>query len=181
MIALLPILLRVRKALQALWSLARRHPWQAALIIALVACGWQTWRLSNAQRDLADARDKIDAIRNAQKQAAKDQANVNHEPARKSAAIAEVSNATAPVYLDAVRRAGSDRVRQSVGCPTSTADLPGTDSASQSHDADASATRMVSVAADDWDKLVAASGQAAMCVRAGQALIESGVAVAGAD
>lgn len=175
----LSILLGVRKAVRALWSLARTHPWQAALIVALCACGWQTWRLSNARQDLAEARDQIAAIRDAQKQAAKDQATVNREPARKSAAIAEVSNATAPVYLDAVRRAGSDRVRVSARCPTSAADMPGTDRPASGDDGDASDSGMVSVAADDWDKLVAASGQAAMCVRAGQALIAAGVAVAG--
>lgn len=177
----LSILLGVRKALRALWNLALHHPWQAGLIVALVSCGWQTWRLSTVERKLIVARAQIASIRNAQKQAAKDQATVNHEPARRSAAIAEVSNATAPVYLDAVRRASGDRVRKPVGCPTSAADMPRADSAAVGDDQDAGFARMVSVAAEDWDKLVAASGQAAMCVRAGQALIESGVAVASVD
>lgn len=175
----LSILLGVRKAVRALLDLARTHPWQAALIVALVACGWQTWRLSTCKQSLQVARAEIAAIRDAQNKAAKDQSAVNHEPARRSAAIAEVSNATAPVYLDAVRRAGSDRVRVSARCPTSAADMPGTDRPASGDDGDASASGMVSVAADDWDKLVAATGQAAMCVRAGQALIAAGVAVEG--
>lgn len=174
---LLSALFGVRKAARALWNLGRTHPWQAALIVALAACGWQTWRLSNARQDLSDARAQIAAIRDAQDKAAKDQSTVNREPARRSAAIAEVSNATATVYLDAVRRAGADRVRIPARCPTIAPDMPRTDSPAQGDDGDASAPGMVSVAADDWDKLVAASGQAAMCVRAGEALIAAGVAV----
>ena len=85
-------------ALSAL-RLAGRYPWQAALIVALVAAGWQ-WR--GKQHALA----QLAAVNAAQTVATENQIAVNHAPAAKSQAIAERSNADAPEYYARGRAAG---------------------------------------------------------------------------
>lgn len=120
-------------------------------------------------------------VRAAQMVAGVAQAAANRQPAQTSAIIARISDATAPAYYDAVRRAGTDRVRpggSAAQCASSAADMPGTDRAARSDVEDAQAADMVSVAADDWTDILAAAGQGAMCARAGQELIERGAAVA---
>ncbi|HQS95101.1 MAG: hypothetical protein B7X90_01720 [Novosphingobium sp. 17-62-19] len=127
-------------------------------------------------------------IRAAQASATAAQAAVNQQPALTSANIAEISDATAPAYYDAVQRAAADRVRpgrSAAQCAGSVADLPGTDRATASDVEDAGPAGLVSdadsvlVRRSDWTKIIAAAGQAAMCARAGQELIRRGVAVPG--
>lgn len=123
----------------------------------------------------------LNKIDNAQAQATTDQVVANNRPAQTSAIIAEVSNVQAPDYYDRVKRASVDSVRASNRCATSPADLPKTDSAAEVNDGNAEAADMVSVAATDYAEISGAAGQAAMCVRAGQALIATGVAVEGSE
>lgn len=127
-------------------------------------------------------------IRAAQADAADAQATVNLQPALTSATIAEISDATAPAYYDAVHRAAADRMRPGgspAQCASGAADLPGTDRAGGSDVEDAGPAGLVSAAdsvlvnRSDWTRITAAAGQAAMCARAGQELIKRGAAVGG--
>jgi hypothetical protein len=131
--------------------------------------------------DLRIAQTTITNIRNSQDDATAAQVAVNAETAYKSAKIAEVNNVQAPEYYDRVKRAAADSVRPAPRCATSAPDLPGTDSPATVNDGDASAPGMVSVASDDWAKVTDAAGQAVMCVIAGRALIDAGLAVEGVE
>lgn len=178
------------------WLLA--NIWRAAALALLALClfllaqihglpllggllgleGWKP-RALTAEQTIRD-------IRKAQAEAEELQAAINAEPVRKSETIARISDATAKPYLDLVRRAGADRVRaQAPRCASSARDLPGTDRAAMGDVEDAGAAGVVpdsvTVARTDWEQVLAAAGQAAMCARAGQALIESGVAVPSDD
>ncbi len=97
-----------------------KYPWQAATLAAvLVACwfysGW------------ASTRHKFEEFKAATivaaKQAEVRQAAVNHEPARKSAALAEKSNAEAPLYYQRVADASRVQNPPRRTCPTP---VPGT-------------------------------------------------------
>ncbi|OYW51156.1 MAG: hypothetical protein B7Y36_18945 [Novosphingobium sp. 28-62-57] len=119
-------------------------------------------------------------VRTAQASARAAQAAANRQPAQTSAIIARISDATAPAYYDAVRRAGADRVRpggKAAECAGGAADLPRTDHPARSDVERPETTAMVSVATGDWTDILAAAGQGAMCARAGQELIARGVAV----
>lgn len=101
----------LREGLSALLSLAGRYPWQAALIVALVACGWQTWRLSTCKQALQVARADLSTITAAQKEAAQKarQARADAEQLSKDLAHATDKHAA---DLDAIsRRALADRMR----------------------------------------------------------------------
>ena len=127
-------------------------------------------------------------IRAAQADAAAAQTAVNQQPALTSATIAEITDATAPAYYDAVQRAAADRVFRggtAAQCAGGAANLPGTHRASASDVEDAGPAGLVPdadsvlVNRSDWTRITAAAGQAAMCARAGQELIRRGAAVAG--
>lgn len=127
-------------------------------------------------------------IRAAQASATEAQAAVNRQPALTSATIAEISDATAPAYYDAVQRAAADRVRpggSAAQCAGGAANLPGAYRAAASDVEDAGPAGLVPdadsvlVIRSDWTKITAAAGQAAVCARAGQELIRRGVAVPG--
>jgi hypothetical protein len=47
------LLKRLWEAATALWGVASRHPWQAALIVAVLAAGWQWRGKQHAMADLA--------------------------------------------------------------------------------------------------------------------------------
>lgn len=55
MMWLLGALGAVRKAAQAAWGIATRYPWQAALLVALLACGWLWMGWNKADRKTAAA------------------------------------------------------------------------------------------------------------------------------
>lgn len=164
-----------------LWLMAQIHG--VPIVGGLLGLqGWKPRALA-AEQTVAD-------IRKAQDDAARVQAEVNAEPARKSAVIAEVTNATADLYLDSVRRAGADRVQPAPRCAGGAAGLPGAYRAAVGDVEDARPAGVVSDASPDssgedfvtvdrteWEQILAAAGQAAMCARAGQALIAAGVAV----
>ncbi|OYZ07657.1 MAG: hypothetical protein B7Y36_19065 [Novosphingobium sp. 28-62-57] len=142
--------------------------------LPIIGGGWKP-RALTAERTIAD-------IRKAQAEAEALQAAINAEPMLKSQTIARISDATAKPYLDLVRRAGADRVQPTPQCARGPTDLPGTDRAALGDVEDAGPAGVVpdsvTVVRADWDQLTTAAGQAAMCARAGQALIASGVAVA---
>lgn len=163
----------------------RANIWRAAallllafLVAALVAIFGLPIIGGGLSAKLDAARTTIADIKAAQIQAAQSQLTVNREPARKSADIAGKSNAQETSYFADVRRAAADRVQRPARCAASVASVPATDSSTPVDDGDAEVTGMVSVAASDWADFTAAAGQAVMCVRAGQALIAEGVAVA---
>jgi hypothetical protein len=55
--------------------------------------------------------------------------------------------------------------------------MSATDSPAEVNDGDAGSAVMVSVARDDYAKVTDAAGKAVMCVSAGRALIDAGLAV----
>ncbi len=120
-------------------------------------------------------------VRAAAKQATADQISANQKPALTSAIIARNSDATAPDYYAAVRRY-ADGMRDSPGkaprCESGQADLPGSDRPVESADDAADPAGWVSVTRDHYAKVATAAGQAYVCARDGQALIDAGVAVA---
>ncbi len=150
-----------------------RWPWQFALIAALLVCGW-LWHGRN------EARDELAAIHAAQKQATAAQAAVNHEPARKSQAIAEKSDAEAPAYYADVRRAAADNsVRVRDPRPISGPDLPGADRSEPGiHGPDPAADLVCRPEVEDG-QLVNAASRAAEMHQEALDLIDAGVAVAG--
>lgn len=163
----------------------RANTWRAAalllsafLVAALVAIFGLPIVGGGLSAKLDAARTTIADIKATQIQAGRNQLTVNREPALKSADIAGKSDAQETSYFADVRRASADRVRPQTRCATSVASVPATDSPTPVDDGDAEVTGMVSVAASDWADFTAAAGQAVMCVRAGQALIAEGVAVA---
>ena len=115
-------------------------------------------------------------------QATAAQIAANHKPARDSAIIARISDATAPAYYDAVRRyADGVRAGNAVGSESGQADLPAADSPVQGANDTPDPAEWVSVARSDWTLVTAAAGQGYLCARDGQALIASGAAVAAPD
>lgn len=131
--------------------------------------------------DLAKAKDALARVKVAQEKATTDQVAVNLEPARKSAEIARISDATSPLYYDSVRRASAERVRPAPQCATGLADLPGADRATPVDDGTIDAAGMVSVAEEDWASITAAAARAAQMHADAQALIDAGVAIASVD
>jgi hypothetical protein len=171
-----------------IWASITGNLWRAAcaVLVGLLLALWvQLHGLpiigGGVLQELRIAQTTITNIRNAQKDATAAQVAVNAEPAYKSAKITEVNNVQAPEYYDRVKRASADSVRPAPRCATSAPDMPGTDSPAKVDDADAIASGMVSVASDDWAKVTNAAGQAVMCVTAGRALIDAGVAVEGIE
>ena len=116
----------VRRA-APLWDFLRANPWRAVALIALLLAAYERWQHVHW-------RNFGQSVIAAQHKAAADQTAVNHEPARKSAAIAEKSDAEAPAYYRAVHAAAdahSVRLRTPAG-PLSTPDLPRADRAEPS-------------------------------------------------
>lgn len=112
-------------------------------------------------------------------QATAAQIAANHKPARDSAIIARISDATAPAYYDALRRyADGMRAGKAAERPGGGADLPRADSPVESPNDAADPAEWVSVARADWALVTAAAGQGYLCARDGQALIAAGAAVA---
>ena len=81
----------LRDGLAALWQAACRNPWQALLVLALGAAGVLGWMLHHEREDNARLRADIAEIAKSQRQAARDQAAINHAPAAISQAIAKLA------------------------------------------------------------------------------------------
>ena len=162
----------LKQAATAALGLVTRYPLQCALIAALCLSAW-LWRgKHHAQAELA-------AIHAAQKTAGAAQAAVNHEPARVSGIIASNSDAQAPAYYDAVRRAAADHAvslrGKGLSCP---ARLPGADSAVEGVHGPDTLADVVPLAQGDYDQLVYAAARAAQMHAESLELIAAGVAVA---
>ena len=164
----------LKSGLTALLSLAGRYPWQAALIVALVACGWQTWRLSTCKQELQVARADLATITAAQKDATQKakQARADAEQLTKDLAHATDQHAA---DLDAIsRRALSLRTKAprcasggtvAAAVPSHSESDPGAD------------TGGVYFTAAEADTLRRHEVRSTACHAWGQALIEAGVAV----
>ena len=164
----------LKNAALSAFRLAGRYPWQAALIVALVATGWQ-WR--GKQQALA----QLAAMEAAQVTATKSQIAVNHAPAAKSQAIAERSNADAPEYYARGRAAGlayanAHRVRAEACGPVNPG-LPGTDNPAPVNDGTGTVADMVALSRSDFDLLTGNSLRLAKVQQDSQALIDAGVAI----
>lgn len=171
----LPLALRWGKAAI---DLVRNHPWQAAFLLALL------WGAYERHQHIG-WRDFGQSVIAAQHKAAADQIAVNHEPVRKSAAIAEESDAKAPAYYRSVHAAAdAHAVRlRAPARPVGIADLPGTDRPEPSlHgpavDAGQPGADLVcrSAVEDHW--LIGAAARAAEMHQEALDLISEGVAVA---
>jgi hypothetical protein len=167
----------LREAVSALLSLAGRYPWQAALIVALVACGWLWHGKGKAQAERDAARAQIATITAAQKEAAAKakQARADAEKLTKDLAHATDQHAA---DLDAIsRRALADRVRAKAPRCASSGTVAATvpDSAQSDPGAD---TGGVYFTAAEADLLRRHEVRSTACHAWGQALIEAGVAVA---
>lgn len=163
----------LKKAALSVFSAAVRYPWQAALIVAVVAAGWQFHRANGFRAELA-------AIRKAQDEAAQAQAAVNAAPAIKSEQIARQSDVDTQAYYDAGRRAGAayaNAHRVSRPCAPVSADMSGPDSPAPVDDRTSVAPDMVAVSRQDFDLLTGNSVRLAKVQQDAQALIDAGVAV----
>jgi hypothetical protein len=161
----------LNKARTAFTGFVGRYPWQAAVIALSVAFLWTLHGKHAAQAEVA-------AMKAASKQATAAQIAVNHEPAAKSQAIAEKSNAEAPAYYRAVH-AAADANRVSNPCVASPANLPGANPSVESVHGPALAPGMVSRPKADDDQLVEAASRAAKMHQEALDLIDAGVAIAG--
>lgn len=163
--------------LRGAWSLFMRHPVECALAIALLLC-WGLYARGNRYRD------DLTATLAAQQAATQAQVAVNHEPARKSAAVAEKSYVDSKVYYEQGRRAGlayadAHRVRNS--CAPRAADLPRTDSPAPVDDGPGENPDLVALTREDFDTLTGNSLRLAKVQQDASELIEQGVAVAMPD
>ena len=164
----------LKNAALSVFRLAGKYPWQAALIVALVAAGWQ-WRGKQ------QALDQLEAMEAAQVTATENQIAVNHAPAAKSQAIAERSNADAPEYYARGRAAGlayanAHRVRAEACGPVNPG-LPGTDNPAPLDDGTGTVADMVALSRADFDLLTGNSLRLAKVQQDSQALIAAGVAI----
>lgn len=181
------MLKRLLNALGALLKWAKDNPAQAIIIALLCLSGGLWWHYSGKVADLqgqiASKQKTIDNMKAASKQAAKDQAEVNHQPAVVSGQIAEVSNEQSKSYYDEGRRAGiayanAHRVRSGAGSGIpDNPDLPGADSAAKVDDGPGEAPGMVAVSQADFDLFVDNSTRLAKVHQDAEALISAGIAV----
>ena len=173
----------LRDGLAALWQAACRNPWQALLVLALGAAGVLGWMLHHEREDNARLRADIAEIAKSQRQAARDQAAINHAPAAISQAIAKESRADEKALYEAGRRAGAayadaHRVRASAPvCAASDADLRGADRVAAQHDGAGPDGELVAITATDFDICTAAGQRLAKVHADAEALIAAGVAV----
>lgn len=164
----------LKNAALSAFGLIRAYPLQTALIVALVAAGWQ-WR--GKQHALAE----LAAMQAAQVTATENQIAVNHAPAAKSQAIAERSETDATEYYAKGRAAGlayanAYPVRAKEGC-ASNPDLPGTDNPAPHDDGQGDAADMVALSRADFDTLTGNSLRLAKVQQDAQSLIDAGVAI----
>jgi hypothetical protein len=177
----------LKEALGALLRWAWHNPCPATVIALCCLCAGGWWHYSGKVEDLTAtvaARDKtIFDMKAASKQAAKDQAEVNHRPAVISGQIAEVSNEQSKGYYDEGRRAGiayanAHRVRGGTGSGVGgNPDLPSPDSAAKVDDGPGETPGMVAVTTEDYSAFVDNSLRLAKVRQDAEALIAAGVAV----
>lgn len=155
--------------------------------IAICALAYAAWQFRRAEDWAAKFRNLETDTRTASKQAATDQAAVNHRPAAASAAIAERTDHEADDYLSramAAARAYADahRVQPAPARGPGHADLPGADLPASRDDGQGDAAKLdaadiIGISRADFDICTINSGRIAKVRDAAQALIAAGVAV----
>jgi len=166
----------LKSSLSALLSLAGRYPLQAALIVALVACGWLWHGKGKALAERDAARADLATITAAQKEAAQKakQARADAEKLTKDLADATDQHAA---DLDAIsRRALADRMRgQAPRCASSGAVAAALPIHSESDPG--ADTGGVYFTAAEADTLRRHEVRSTACAAWGEALIAEGLAV----
>lgn len=166
----------LKTGLSSLLSLAGRYPWQAALVVALVACGWLWHGKGKALAERDAARAQIATITAAQKQATQKakQARADAEKLTKDLSHATDQHAA---DLDAIsRRALADRVRaKAPRCDASGAIAAAVPDGSQVDPGDNSGG--VYFTAAEADNLRRHEVRSTACAAWGEALIAEGLAV----
>ena len=156
-------------AFRKLFELVSEHPYAAALLLSLAANVWLCYEWRSAEGE-------IDAIHAAQGKATAAQVAANHQPVVISTRIAEESNREAPAYYERVRVVARDHIVRSP-CAPGNSGVPGTDSPAPLDDRPVGSPELVSVARDDWDKLLAAAARLAKVRQDAEKLIAEGAAV----
>ncbi len=167
----------LRKAARAALDLARRYPLAAALIVALVACGWLWHGKGKALAERDAARAYLATITAAQKEATEKAKKARADAEKLTKDLAHATDQHA-ADLDAIsRRALADRMRaKAPRCASSgTVATAVPDSAQSDPGAD---TGGVYFTAAEADLLRRHEVRSTACAAWGQALIEAGVAVA---
>lgn len=168
----------LKNAALSVFDLARRYPWQAAVIALLALFAWTLHGKHRVEQERDQARHEIAAMVEASKQAKAAQIAVNHEPAKQAQAIAEKSNAESPAYYRSVMSAGdANRVHGESICSQHT-DLPGTNPPVEGVHGPDPAAEMVSRPKSEDDQLIYAAGRAAEMHQEALDLIARGAAVA---
>ena len=170
------ILDRVTSPLKAAWGWIT----ESALHLALAALAVSLLAVWYYRHDAAKWQRVVASMEVAQKKAADDQAAVNHEPAKRSAEIAEKSNAEAPAYYDTVHRAAdAHAVRlRPTACPVSTPDLPGANPPVESLLGPDTSPPLVCRPAVEDSQIVGAAARAAEMHQEALDMVEQGIAVA---
>ncbi|MBA3864725.1 MAG: hypothetical protein C0517_12365 [Erythrobacter sp.] len=151
-------------------------------ILGALAVLWGAWSLFSGHYESKGAAKVETKVRVATVKATEQQIAVNRAPAIKSRTIAEESDDKADEDYAAGRAAGiayanAHRVRPQAVCPTSNADLPGTNRAAQVDDRSGAAPGMVALSQADFDTLTENSTRLAKVHQDAAALIAAGVAV----
>lgn len=164
------------EAFSALLGLARRYPLQAALVVALCACGW-LWHGNNVRdRKIAQRDAQIAEMLDAQKAATAAQVAMNKAWQDKTAQLAkEADNARQDALRSsAARFADSRRVRAYCGSPgETTSAIPN----SPSPDRDGPGADAVVLTRNEYDQFVENSLRLERVRQWGDSLIKEGLAV----
>lgn len=173
----------LKEAAGSVFSAAMRYPWQAALIVALVACGWQTWRLSVVKQSLTTARAELVTLTDefkaaqaaadlAQRQAAAANEALQDERNRITAYVARNAETA---RRDAVDRY-ADRMRLPADC-RGPAIAPGVPENPGKPDDQTGAPELVAITRADLDALTHDAVQGAVRYEWLKSLVDGGQAV----
>lgn len=172
----------LREAAGRVFSAAMRHPWEAALIAALVACGWLWWGKSSALAERDEARAELvtltDEFKAAQAAAALAQRNADlaNEALQdeRNRITAYVAKAAETARRDAVGRY-ADRMRIAPDCRPASA--PGVPENPGKPDGETGAPELVAITRADLDALTFDAVQGAVRYEWLKSLVDSGQAV----
>jgi hypothetical protein len=176
---------RLLSGLRALLGIARRHPWQFALIVALCACGWlwRGWSREEAAHLADNAKHKAELARIEQASDANLAAQIAQVKAveAKSAAIAKESDREHSIELAAARSA-ADRyaARNRVRTETVYRSAPGSTAESDSPGIPADPAPeafMVAISRDDLDRCATSYAYAVSAHKWAGEMIEKDLAV----
>ena len=178
---------RLIEALGAVFSFARRFPWQAAVIALCALLAWQTHGKGNAldERDAAIAGRKADRLAYIDAQGVAEAKAIAVLIATETrykdiahAADIRASQTLADARTAAERYADSHRVRGQAACrPPGGTIAPGLPDPAPDDNGPGAAADMVAVSREDFDKLTTAAVRAAVNHEWGEALIRDGLAL----